>query len=396
MAPIFRADQVGSLIRPASLLKERYQAGIYSDELSEQLATATKDAIAGAVQKQLDLSIRPITSGEYERTIFYSGFFEKLEGMKAANVPVPEGLRTGLPTLELLEKSGQTIFDVVLTTGKIRHVQSGYLDSWKMLRSCLPEERWKECKIAIPSVTWHHMQMANGTAYKPDVYANDREYLGDLAAAYQTELRILYDAGLRSVQIDDPNLTHFVMDSFIEGLKTDGVDAAELMDLYVWAHNESIKGLPADMHLGVHLCRGNFGPIQAQAGGYEKVAEKLFNGLNYNTFYLEFDTFRSGSFEPLRFLPKGKNVCLGLVSTKTAELEDMDTLVGRVHEAAAAIAGGQGRTLEEVLQDTLSVSPQCGFSSHSFGKGAGMSEEKMWDKLTLVRDLSRKVWKDAQ
>ncbi|KAJ6451785.1 hypothetical protein C8R45DRAFT_916482 [Mycena sanguinolenta] len=396
--PTFRADQVGSLLRPAALLAARKTQEIYQDTLSPELAAATKEAIAYAVKKQLDLAIRPITSGEYERTIFYSGFFETLEGVTMTKgLPLPDAFRTNLPTSTAFKRMGMTTREANVATGRIRRTAPAYLEGWEMLKAATPRDKWAECKMALPSITFEHIQLAHGTAWAPGVYANDREYFADLAAAYRAELKDLYDAGLRHVQIDDPNLSFFFVDEFLEGCRQDGVDPEELFELYVWAHNEMLRDRPADMRIGMHVCRGNM-PIfhDLVSGSYERIAEKMFGKLNYDQFYLEYeDQEREGSFDPLRFLPKGKSVVLGVVSTKTGQLENIDILETRVREAAEIIAAGQGREAAEVLEDSLGVSPQCGFASISINHGDGVTEEKMWDKLVLLRDLARRLWKDA-
>ncbi|KAJ6450359.1 hypothetical protein C8R45DRAFT_916862, partial [Mycena sanguinolenta] len=399
MAPTFRADHIGSLLRPAGLLEARKSQQIYSDApLSADIAAATKAAIADVVQKQLDLSIRPITSGEYERTIFYSGFFEKLEGMTTTKgLPVPDAFRTGLPTSTVFLRMGRTVREANIATGPIRRTAPAYLEAWEMLKSVTPPEHLGECKMTLPSITMEHLQLAHSTAWAPGVYNDDRTYFADLAAAYRAEFKDLYDAGLRHVQIDSPNLCMFFADSFLEGCRTDGVDVDELLDLHVWAHNEMLRDRPAGMSISLHLCRGNMSLFHdLWKGSYETIAEKMFTKLNYDQFYLEYeDEKRQGSFAPLRFLPRDKSVVLGIVSTKTAELEDMDVLEARVREAAEVIAKGQGRSAEEVMKDTLAVSPQCGFANISVNAGKGFTEEKMWVKLVLLRDLARRLWKDA-
>lgn len=392
MAPEFRADQVGSLIRPQLLLDAHKSAT--ADGNIEQLNSATEQAIADVVRKQLNLGIRPITSGEYERTIFYAGFFEKLHGNECRDdIRVPEDFRPNLPILEGLLSIGIKRTSATVTVKKIRHVESAYMSVWNMLKKNLPEDHWKKCKIALPSPTWHHIWLSHGTAFSPDIYSTDREYFADLTEAYRAELKVLYEAGLRNIQIDDPQLLYFILDSFKEGLRGDGIEPMDLLDTYIWALNEVSRDRPNDLHIGIHLCRGNM-PGASQGfleGSYEKIAEKLFRELDYDTFYLEFDDARSGTFDPLRFLPQGKNVTLGLISTKTPELENLISLKERIYEAADIIAAGQKRSAEEVLQDTLAVSPQCGFASAHNGKNVG-SEECMWQKLVLVRDLAQNVW----
>lgn len=244
------------------------------------------------------------------------------------------------------------------------------------------------------------MQLRPGSAYTRDSgYVSDEVYFSDLAAAYRAELKSLYDAGCRNVQVDDPNMTFFVMDSFLDGCRADGVDPVVLLEQYIQVHNTCIADRPEDMHIGIHLCRGNMwsGVVEGGigAGSYERIAERVLQGLHYESFYLEYDDERSGDFEPLRFLPEGKHVVLGLVSTKRVELEQMNDLVRRVEEAAGVIAKAQGRTVEDVMERCLAVSPQCGFASQSQGGGRGMTEERQWEKLELVRDLARKLWKDA-
>ncbi|KAF7338877.1 Methionine vitamin-b12 [Mycena sanguinolenta] len=380
MAPTFRADHIGSFLRPAALLEARKSQQVYADTaLSSDIAAATKGAIADVVQKQLDLAIRPITSGEYERTIFYSGFFEKLEGMTTTQgLPVP-----GRVSL------GRTVREANIATGPIRRTAPAYLDAWEMLKSVTPPQHWGECKMTLPSITIEHLQLASGTAWAPGVYTDDRAYFTDLAAAYRAEFQDLYDAGLRHIQIDSPNLCLFLAEPFLEGCRTDGVDVDELLDLHIWAHNEMLRDRPAGMSIALHMCRGNM-PLfhDLSRGSYETIAERI------SIFEYE-DEERQGSFAPLRFLPKGKSVVLGIVSTKTAELEDIDVLEARVREAAEVIAKGQGRSAEEVLEDTLAVSPQCGFASIDVNVGHGFTEEKMWAKLVLLRDLARRLWKDA-
>jgi methionine synthase II (cobalamin-independent) len=241
------------------------------------------------------------------------------------------------------------------------------------------------------------MQMVVGTAYSASAYSSDEEYFQDLAAAYAAEWQILYDAGLRSIQIDDPCLLFFVSEEFRSGCLTDGVDPDALLDQYIWAHNLCLAGKPKDLHVGIHLCRGNMaGSTHIMSGSYEHIAERIFSRLNYDTYYLEYDTERAGDFQPLRHLPIGKNVVLGVVSTKKPDLEDIEEMVARVYAAAEIIARGQNRTVADVLHTSLGVSPQCGFTSMSQGGGEGMSMDLMWKKLVLVKELAHRIWGDNQ
>lgn len=415
MAPPFRAEQIGSLLRPSSVISARsgLNAASYpsANAITQDVTAATKTAVKSALASQLQHSVRPLTNGEFSRHIFYGGFFETLQGMEVRSLALPEGFRTDFLTVLTLQRLGVKVREGIVAVGKIKWASSAYIGEWEEMKETLTEvcvERsgsvdegqklskklWKECKITIPSISWQHMQLKHGTAWSATSgYDTDKEYFEDLAKAYQREIRALYDAGLRSVQIDDPNLTYFASETFLAGCKKDGIDADELLDLYIWAHNLCLVDKPADLHVGIHLCRGNMpGATHTASGSYERIATKLFQEMDYNSFYLEFDTDRAGGFEPLRFLPRGKNVILGVVTTKFGELEDMHVLETRVKEAAAVIAKAQGRSTEEVLGDQIGVSPQCGFASMSSGGGKGVTEERMWEKLDLVRDLASRIW----
>lgn len=194
--------------------------------------------------------------------------------------------------------------------------------------------------------------------------------------------------------MDEPHLTYFCSSQFLGGCQKDGTDTAELLDLYTRTHNQLLANKPADLHVGMHLCRGNMsGSTHWVSGSYEKIAYKLFNETDYQTYFLEFDDLeRAGGFEPLRFLPKGKNVVLGLISTKTPELEDKETIKSRIHMAAEVIATSQ-QISTEVALDFLALSPQCGFSSSSLAGGKDVTMARMWEKLELVRDIAQDAWK---
>ncbi|OTA54157.1 UROD/MetE-like protein [Hypoxylon sp. EC38] len=399
MAPPFRADHIGSLLRPQSLLEARSSLSspsqMYSLDIPQSVKDAEKEAIREVVQTQIKKGIRPITDGEYARHIYYGGFFEKLSGFEARpNLPIPDAFRTDFPTTTGLAKMGAKTRAAVVCTGKIEYKESPYLPEWITLRDNLPRELWNEAKFTMPAPNYQHIQLKPGTAWtKESGYTSDQEYFDDLARCYAAELQTLYDAGLRNIQVDDPHLTYFCSSQFIEGCKKDGTDVDELLDLYTRTHNQLLANKPVDLHAGMHLCRGNMsGSTHWVSGSYEKIAYKLFNETVYQTYYLEFDDVeRAGGFEPLRFLPKGKNVVLGLASTKTVELEDPVTIKEKISAAASVITAAQGISRDEAM-DYLALSPQCGFSSSSLAGGKGMTMDKMWEKLQLVKDIAREVW----
>ncbi|KAI0845830.1 UROD/MetE-like protein [Daldinia vernicosa] len=400
MAPPFRADHIGSLLRPKSLLEARSglssPSQMYSLDIPQSVRDAEAQAIREVVQLQLQKGVRPITDGEYARHIYYGGFFEKLFGFEAKpDLPIPDAFRTDFPTTAGLAKMGAKTRAAVICTSKIGYKDSPYLSEWLMLRDNLPEHLWHEAKFTIPAPNYQHIQLKPGTAWTQESgYTSEQEYFNDLAKCYSAELRTLYDAGLRNIQVDDPHLTYFCSSQFIEGCKKDGTDPDELLDLYTRTYNRILANKPADLHAGMHLCRGNMsGSTHWVSGSYEKIAYKLFNETDYQTYYLEFDDVeRAGGFEPLRFLPKGKNVVLGFISTKTPELEDPNIVKEKIYAAATIISGAQGISKDEAME-CLAVSPQCGFSSSSLAGGLGMTMEIMWEKLQFVRDIAQEVWK---
>ncbi|KAL6361972.1 hypothetical protein LRP88_05455 [Fusarium phalaenopsidis] len=384
----YHADHIGSYIRPEALSRTQAQADA-GEASPEQLVAAQKAAIADIVKKQQEHGVRAITSGEFDRKYYFSGFFEKLGGFREVS-PVPwELARISAPPIAALKKAGKQYPMAALCEGKIEYKESPYLENWKMLRECVPKEQWGECKFTMPPPCYFHLRLASGKCYTPEAYSNDEDFFADLTKAYRQELKVLYAEGVRNIQIDDPTLAYFCSDDMLAALKAEGVDPDKLFDLYLKAHNDCIADRPEGLHVGLHIC--NFSKsMHFSEGSYEKIAEKFFTTLNYDTFFLEYDNPRSGGFEPLRFLPKHKNVVLGVVTTKDPELEDAQVIKQRVLDAAKIIAQGQGRSLEEALEQ-VGVSPQCGFASVAVG-AEGMTEEKMFAKLKLVKDVAHEIW----
>lgn len=398
MAPPFRADHIGSLLRPEALLRvrERSHADDVTSSSAQQAAREEqRRAIAEVVKQQVERGITPITSGEYEREIFYGGLFDQLAGFENQYFTV-EQYRPGFPTARKMRELGMQGREVSVATGKVKYEKSAYLDDWLYLRSLLPQERWGDAKMTIPTPAWHHMQLPNGKAYAKGVYSSEEEFLTDVSAAVRQEILTLYDAGLRVIQVDDPNMSFFCDQEFVDTSKQVGSDLDALLELYIGAHNAAIRNLPSDLQVGVHLCRGNL-PQGAHiaSGGYDKIARKMFRQLNYRFYCLEFDSPRAGGFEPLKELPVDKAVVLGVVTTKFAELENLEELRQRVFRAADMVAEGQGRTRKDALRDNLAVSPQCGFSSSARASGLGVDMEVMWKKLALVKKLATSIWESG-
>lgn len=409
MSPGYRADHIGSLLRPQALLDARANKDLtetYPPEITEAVTKAEVDAIKLALKEQVNRQIYPLTNGEYPRAIFYSGLFENLNGMTTfPSLPVPEAFRTDFPTTTgLLKHFGLKTRSSVVATGKISFNEDSppYLSEWLQLRNCLPDERYlSKAKITIPAPSWQHIQLKPGTAYTPKSgYKDDEAYFRDIASCFTRTIKVLYGHGCRFIQIDDPHLTYFCDASFLSGCAKDGTNTDDLLDLYLKVYSwifEPIKSDPrySDLRVGVHLCRGNMvGSTHWVSGGYEKIANKLFNDtVGIDTFYLEFDDEeRAGGFEPLRYLPQGKHVVLGIISTKVANMEEKDVLVKKVKEAGKVIADAWGVDSKQAMDAAIAISPQCGFSSHAMEGGKGMTWERQWEKLELLKDVAEEIW----
>ncbi|KAK5947056.1 hypothetical protein PMZ80_001202 [Knufia obscura] len=411
--PPFRAEHLGSLLRTDQLLEARHawEAGKASEE---DLRPIEDKDVQEIVKTQLELGFHAITDGEYRRHMFWGSFWPGLEGMKEVAEPDPSIFRMYIPDIAAFTEAGYKPGETVICTGKIKHVGSTYTDQFDYLKSLVPEEKTKNLKLTLAAPNWYHLRYKEGQAYPKDVYANDDEYFSDVAKAYQAELKTLYDHGLRNVQFDDPNLackhqplilpdpiqqankylhTDFCSEAMLTGWKNDPnntYSADTLLEKYIALYNDCISQIPPDMHVGVHLCRGNFvNSRHFSEGGYDRIATKLFQELSMHTYYLEYDTPRAGGFAPLEHLPKNKNVILGVITSKFPKLENLDEMEGRVREAVKYMCKGSGESEEEALR-RVGVSPQCGFASHSSGNAIG--REDMVRKLRLVRELADRVW----
>jgi methionine synthase II (cobalamin-independent) len=251
----FHGEHIGSLLRPTALQKAQARAA--ANEISpNELLQAEHDAISYIVSRQLELGIRSISSGEYDRCVYFGGFFEKLEGFKEVTDPPWDLYRLSAPPIAVLKKAGLKFPMTVVCTGKIRYAKSPYLEQWKYLRSCVPRELWGNCKFTMPPAPFFHLRLAPGKVYSKDAYTNDEDFFADLAAAYQKEFKTLHDEGLRNIQIDDPTLAYFCSQEMLEGLRKDGVDPDKLFDQYLKAHNDCLKGRPKSLQVGLHICRG--------------------------------------------------------------------------------------------------------------------------------------------
>ena len=364
-APPFRADHVGSFLRPKFLLdaREQFRTGAID---AKKLRAVEDEAIRGIVKFQEDLGLRGITDGEFRRTYFHIDFLTQLEGVETKG-----GIH-----VKFHSAKGEVDFEppVMQVTGKVRHTKAIQRADFVFLRSVTT----RTPKVTIPSPTMLHFR-GGRSAISREAYPDLEAFYADVAAGYADELKSLGAAGCTYVQLDDTNLAYLCDDKMREGARARGDDPNELPRRYAKLINAAIAGRPAGMTVCVHLCRGNFKSAWAAEGGYEPVAEVLFNELAVDGYFLEYDDARSGDFAPLRHVPKGKTVVLGLVSTKVGELESKNSLKRRI-DAAAKFA-----PLEQMC-----LSPQCGFSSTVHGNEIAV--ESQASKLRLIIETAREVW----
>ncbi|KAM7213216.1 hypothetical protein V8F06_011381 [Rhypophila decipiens] len=397
--PPFRAEHMGSLLRPEKLLEVREtirDKGVSPEEAG--LPAVEKESVGHVVKLQRDLGFKAVTSGEYNRTRFWGLMWDEFEGTIRLQDAESSMFRLYHPdVVSLIEKDRKVMpGDSVIAGSRLSHnaaKSESNLHELKLVQAFVPESEWANIKLTMITPAWFHMRYKQGRAYTPEAYANDADYFKDVAKVYQAELELLYKAGLRNVQFDDPGLAYFCSDKFRQGWAEDSDNIGtvdDLLDAYIALYNDCISKLPADFHTGVHLCRGNFiGGRHFAEGAYDIIAQKLFTDLKVNTFYLEYDTSRAGGFEPLKFLPKDKYVVIGAISTKLRELENKDEVKERIYKAADFIAEGSGQTREEALK-RVAISPQCGFSTHE--SGYPLTEEDEKKKLALVRQIADEIW----
>ncbi|HEY6132607.1 MAG TPA: 5-methyltetrahydropteroyltriglutamate--homocysteine S-methyltransferase [Rubrivivax sp.] len=367
-APPFRADHVGSFLRPKYLLDAREQFFDKKEISAEQLRTVEDRAIAEIVKFQQDVGLQSITDGEFRRTYFHLDFLEQLGGVMT---------QAGQLAVQNADGSTSLAPPMIKVTGKVQHVKDIQRADFEYLKRQVAPGMTP--KVTIPSPTMLHFR--GGRAGIDKVAYPDLEpaFYDDVAQAYGDELRSLYNAGCRYVQMDDTNLAYLCDEKMREGARQRGDDPNELPHRYAAFINKVVALKPPGMTLAMHLCRGNFKSTHAAAGNYEPVAEALLSEMKLDAFFMEYDDERSGDFRPLRYLTKGKIVVLGLVTTKFGEMESKDTLKRRIDEAA------RYAPLEQ-----LALSPQCGFSSTVHGNNIAVEAQR--NKLRLVVETAAEVW----
>ncbi|MEA2281444.1 MAG: 5-methyltetrahydropteroyltriglutamate--homocysteine methyltransferase [Solirubrobacteraceae bacterium] len=367
-SPPFRADHVGSLLRPPELLaaRERHAAGALSDA---DLRAVEDDAIRGVVAIQRDAGLRTVTDGEFRRASWHMDFIYSLGGISKAPGDLHVQFRNAEGTIEFTPAA----LHVDAPIGLERLI---FGDDFTFLESVALDGQTP--KLTIPSPSMVHYRGGRASVDE-SVYPDMDAFWDDLTSAYADQVRGVHGLGCRYLQFDDTSLAYLNDPVQREQMAATGADAEHLHEAYIAHINEALAGRPSDLAITTHMCRGNFRSSWVAEGGYDFVAEALFNELDVDGFFMEWDDARSGGFEPLRFVPPGKVVVLGLVTTKRGELEPRELLLRRIEEAS-----------QYVDLDQLCLSPQCGFSSTV--EGNALTQEDQLAKLRLVVEVAREVW----
>jgi 5-methyltetrahydropteroyltriglutamate--homocysteine methyltransferase len=363
--PPFRADHVGSLLRTAPLkeAREKHARGAMT---AGALKAIEDREIEGAIRKQEGVGLKAVTDGEYRRSSWSHDFFEGLLNVESY---------LGERKIKFNAQGPQPRPVLLRVTGKLGgYTPHPMVEHFKFLRThakAMP-------KMTIPSPTSLHFRYGRD-AVPESIYPTMEEFYRDLGESYRKAVRAFADAGCRYLQIDEVNLAYLCDPSLRDYIVARGEDPATLPAVYASLINAAISDIPPDMTITMHLCRGNFRSSFVASGGYEPVAELLFNSINVHGYFMEYDSDRAGGFEPLRFVPKGKTVVLGLVTSKTGKLESRDEIKRRIEQAA-----------KHVPLDQLCLSPQCGFASTE--EGNVLSADEQWAKLRLIVEIAEEVW----
>ena len=361
MKPPFRADQVGSLLRPVELAEARARFKQNGLSLS-QLRQIENQSIEKAVKKQESIGLESVTDGEMRRDWWHLDFMLQLDGVTATVNPGPKFGGTGEQP------------PIPSVTGKLGCSRPIMVQDFSFLK----QTTTRTAKFTIPSPSMLHLRGGRASISK-EVYPDIAAFWSDVAAAYRKAIRQFADAGCTYLQLDDVSFSYLCDPKIQETARKNGDDPAQLPRTYADAVRAALADRPAGMTVTMHTCRGNFKSSWVASGGYEPVAEAMFSS-GPDAFFMEFDSERAGTFEPLRYLPKGKKVVLGLVTTKVGELESKEAILKRI-KAAEAI----------VPLENLCLSPQCGFASTHHGNALSIDEQ--WRKLERVVEVAREVWK---
>jgi 5-methyltetrahydropteroyltriglutamate--homocysteine methyltransferase len=368
--PPFRADHVGSLLRPPRLLqaREEHAAGRLPDA---DLRAVEDEAIREAVRMQREVGLQSATDGEFRRASWHMDFIYQLGGIETVEGDIRVKFRSADGEIEYKPAA-------IAVNDKVSLDHTIFAEDYRFLAETVDDGSGITPKLTIPSPNMVHYR-GGRAALNPQVYADVDEFWSDLAAAYAAQVRAIAELGCTYLQFDDTSLAYLNDPRQREAMDQRGEDSTHLHETYVANINRALADRPAGLTVTTHLCRGNFRSSWAAEGGYDFVAETLFGGLDVDGFFLEYDDARSGGFEPLRFVAPGKMVVLGLVTTKRAELESKDELKRRIEEASRFVPVEQ-----------LCLSPQCGFSSTV--EGNAVTHDDQVRKLELIVQTAAEVW----
>jgi 5-methyltetrahydropteroyltriglutamate--homocysteine methyltransferase len=365
--PPFRADHVGSLLRPPELLKAREDFAAGQIDAAE-LRGIEDEAIRGVVALQRDAGLRSATDGEFRRASWHMDFIYQLDGISKAQDDLKVHFKNDEGEIDFTPAA-------LKVDGRLGLSQTIFGDDFSFLKETVDGAT---PKLTIPSPSMVHYR-GGAASIDPAVYADTDAFWSDLTSAYAEEVRRIADLGCTYLQFDDTSLAYLNDPNQRAQMAERGEDSEHLHEAYIRHINEALDGRPEGLTVTTHMCRGNFRSSWVAEGGYDFVAEALFNQLDVDAFFMEYDDARSGTFEPLRFVPEGKLVVLGLVTTKRGELESKDDLKQRLDDAS-----------RYVDLDQVCISPQCGFSSTVEGNALTVEQEKA--KLALLVELADEVW----
>jgi len=362
-APPFRADHVGSLLRTAPLKQARAQRE-RGEITAEQLKAVEDREIAAVIRRQEDIGLKAVTDGEFRRAFWNYDFLGGLPGVEAYLGERKIKFQGPNPKPMMLRVTGR----LGAFTG---HPMLGHFDFVKAHTRVTP-------KMTIPSPSSLHFRYGRD-AVPESIYPAMDDFYRDLGQTYRKAVRAFADRGCRYLQLDEVNFTYLCDPKLRAQVANRGDDPERLPSIYAAMINAAIADIPPDMAICMHLCRGNFQSTFVASGGYEPVAEILFNTINVHGYFMEYDSDRAGGFEPLRLVPKGKTVVLGLVTSKSGRLESSDEIKRRIEQAAKFVAIEQ-----------LCLSPQCGFASTE--EGNILAEDEQWAKLQMIAEIAQDVW----
>ncbi|AIQ37102.1 5-methyltetrahydropteroyltriglutamate--homocysteine methyltransferase [Paenibacillus sp. FSL R5-0345] len=364
----FRYDIVGSFLRPQALKEARlkYKNG---EITAEQLKEVENNEIVKLVQKQKEVGLQAVTDGEFRRSWWHLDFFWGFDGVE--RTIIDQGYQFN---------GAKSRPETARLTGKISYSSHPFVSHYEFLKSAAGEDVVARQSIPAAAQFLFELDRAENKESTNEIYPNREELISDIAKAYKASILAFYAAGCRSIQIDDCTWGALCDEQFIAFMNQIGVNVAEYANELAQLNEEVVSGLPEDLVVTTHVCRGNYVSTYAGVGGgYEPIAQTFLNINNYSGYYLEFDTERAGDFKPLRFLKENQQVVLGLFSSKFGELESKEDILKRIEEAK-----------QYVDLNRICLSPQCGFASTE--EGNHLTEEQQWRKLAYIKEIAEEIW----